>query len=146
MFLGDNMSKLFRFKCQTCGTVQDVHDNKTCWKCHNMISLPEDGMIWIYRMASCRGWGRSMEIYINGIRLGCIKYNDFIRIPVPYGHYNVMLKFLNYKLGNYKGIGLEFDITPENSVMYLKAARVIPGYLTNTTILETATADEMPQV
>ena len=140
------MSKLFRCKCPTCGTVQDVPGNKPCWKCHAMISLPEDGVIWIYRMASCKGWGRSMEIYINDIRFGCLKYNDFIRIPVSYGHYNVMLKFLNYKLRNYKGVVQEFDITHDNKIMYLKAARVIPGYFTNTTILETATAEEMPPV
>jgi hypothetical protein len=112
-----------------------------------MISLPEDGVIWIYRMASCGGkYGRSMEIYLNGIRLGCLKYDDFIRVPVSYGHYNVMLKFLNYKISKYKGVGLEFDITPDNRIVYLKAARVIPGYRTNTTILEPATAEEMPPV
>lgn len=141
------MSKLFRFKCPKCGTVQDVPGNGPCWKCNVMISLPEDGVIWIYRMASCGGkFGRSMEIYLNGIRLGCLKYDDFIRIPVPYGHYNVMLKFLNYKMSKYKGIGQEFDITPDNRIVYLKAARVIPGYHTNTTILEPAAEEEMPTV
>lgn len=140
------MSKLFRFKCPQCGTVQDVSGNGPCWKCHVMINLPEDGVIWIYRMASCMGRVRHMEIYLNGIRLGCLKYNDFIRIPVPYGHYNVMLKFLNYKMSKYVGVGQEFDITPDNRIVYLKAAHVIPGYFTNTTILEPATAEEMPPV
>ena len=137
------MSKLFRFKCPKCGTVQDVAGNGPCWKCHTMISLPEDGVIWIYRMASCGGIGRSMEIFLNGIRLGTLKYDETIRIPVPYGHYNVLMKFLDHKLSKYKGVGLEFDVTPNNRIVYLKAARVIPGYGTNTTILEPAYPEEM---
>jgi hypothetical protein len=87
-----------------------------------------------------------MELFLNGIRLGCLKYDDIIRIPVPYGHYHVMAKFLDYKLRRYKGIGLEFDVTPENRIVNLKAARVIPGYMTNTVILEYALPEEMRPV
>ena len=137
------MSKLLRFKCPKCGTVQDVPGDAPCWKCHTMISLPKDGVIEIYRMASCMGIGRSMEIFVNGIRLRCLKYDEIIRIPVPYGHYQVMMKFLDHGVSKNKGVGLEFDITPNNRIMYLKAARVIPGYATNTVILEQATAEEM---
>ena len=53
---------------------------------------------------------------------------------------------MDYKMSKYKGTALEFDITPNNRIVYLKAARVIPGYMTNTTILEPATAEEMPLV
>ena len=141
------MSKLFRVKCPKCGTVQDLPGNGPCWKCHVMIGLPEDGLIWIYRMPSCGGrFGRSMEIYINGILFGYVEFNESIRIPVPYGHHHVMAKFMDYKLSKYKGIGLECDVTPYNRIVYLKAERVIPGYHTNTTILEPATAEEMPPV
>ena len=84
-----------------------------------------------------------MEIFLNGIRLGCLKYDEVIRIPVPYGHYTVMMKFLDHKMSKYKGIGLEFDVTPYNRIVYLKAARVIPGYMTNTVILEPAAPEEM---
>ncbi len=137
------MSKLLRFKCPNCGKVQDVQGDGPCWKCHTMVTLPPDGVIQIYRMSSCGGIGRSMEIFLNGIRLGILKYDDTIRIPVPYGHYSVLMKFLDHKLSKYKGVGLEFDVTPYNRIVYLKAARVIPGYGTNTTILEPATAEEM---
>ncbi len=65
---------------------------------------------------------------------------------MPYGHYNVMMKFMDYAMSKYKGTALEFDITPNNRIVYLKAARVIPGFMTNTTILEPATAEEMPLV
>ena len=138
------MSKLFRFKCPQCGRVQDAPGDKACWKCHTMVSLPRDGIIQIYRMPACLGIGCSMEIYINNIRLGCLKYGDSIRIPVQYGHYHVLMKFLDYKLSKYKGIGQEFDITPDNRIVYLKAARCIPGFMTNTVILEQASAEEMP--
>ena len=84
-----------------------------------------------------------MEIYLNGIRLGCLGYDDVIRIPVPYGHYHVLMKFLNNKLSKYQGTGLEFDVSPYNRIVYLKATRVIPGYMTNTVILEPAAPEEM---
>ena len=140
------MSKLV-LKCPKCGTVQYVKGDGPCWKCHTMVVFPKDGVIQIYRMASCKGvFGRSMEIYLNGILFGLVEFNEVIRIPVPYGHYNVMMKFMDYKMSKYKGTALEFDITPNNRIVYLKAARVIPGFMTNTTILEPATAEEMPLV
>ena len=140
------MSKLV-LKCPKCGTVQYVKGDGPCWKCHTMVVFPKDGVIQIYRMASCKGvFGSSMEIYLNGILFGLVEFNEVIRIPVPYGHYNVMMKFMDYKMSKYKGTALEFDITPNNRIVYLKAARVIPGYMTNTTILEPATAEEMPLV
>ena len=139
------MSKLV-LKCPKCGTVQYVKGDGPCWKCHTMVVFPKDGVIQIYRMASCAGIGSSMEIYLNGILFGLVKFNEVIRIPVPYGHYNVMMKFMDYEMSKYKGTALEFDITPSNRIVYLKAARVIPGFMTNTTILEPATAEEMPLV
>ncbi|MBR3340999.1 MAG: hypothetical protein IKG30_05225 [Clostridiales bacterium] len=138
------MSKIFRFKCPKCGTVQDVTGNGPCWKCHVMVRLPEDGIIWIYRMASCGSrFGKPVEINLNGIHLNWLRCNDFIGIPVPYGHYHVLMKYADYPMAKSKGIGQEFDITPNNRVVYLKAARIIPGY-TGTVVLEPATADEMP--
>lgn len=139
------MSKLV-LKCPKCGTVQYVKGDGPCWKCHTMVVFPKDGVIQIYRMASCAGIVSSMEIYLNGILFGLVEFNEVIRIPVPYGHYNVMMKFMDYEMSKYKGTALEFDITPNNRIVYLKAARVIPGFMTNTTILEPATAEEMPLV
>ena len=140
------MSNLLRFKCPKCGKVQDVLGNAPCRKCHTIVTLPPDGVIQLYRMASCGGITSHMEIWLNGILLGYLGFDEAIRIPVPYGHYNVMMKFMDHKMSKYKGVGLEFDVTPYNRIVYLKAARVIPGYMTNTTILEPATAEEMPLV
>ena len=139
------MPELYRFKCPNCGKVQDVQGDGPCWKCHTMVSLPRDGVIRIYRMAACKGIGRSMEIYLNGIHLGYLKYKGSISIPVPYGHYHVLIKFLNYKLSEYKGVGQEFDITPDNRIVYLKAAQCIPGFMTNTVILERTSLEEFQQ-
>jgi len=140
------MSKLLRVRCPKCGTVLDLPGDGQCWKCHTLIALPQDGVIQIYRMSSCGGWGHSMEVFLNGIRLGTLKYEDVTRIPVPYGHYQVMAKFLDRGVSHYKGQGVEFDVTPQNRVVFLKAARCIPGYATNTVILEQAFADEMKQL
>lgn len=143
------MPMLFRFKCPQCGMVQDVSGNGPCRKCHVMVCLPEDGVIQIYRTIY---GNKSMEIFINGIRLGCLgrrpgHYSclDTVRIPVSYGHYQVMAKFLDYPMKHYKGMGLEFDITPQNRFMCLKASRTIPGY-TATVVLEPATAEEIQQL
>lgn len=140
------MSKQFRFKCPQCGAVQDVAGNGPCWKCHTMVHLPEDGMIQICRILHSK---LSMEIYINGIKLGCLgrrlghyRCEDTVRIPVSYGHYHVLAKYIDYVARKYKGVGLEFDVTPENRIVNLKAARVIPGY-TPTVVLEFATPEEM---
>ena len=124
------MSKLLRVRCPKCGTVLDLPGDGQCWKCHTLI-------------ASCGGWRCYMEVYLNGIRLGTLKYEDVTRIPVPYGHYQVIAKFLDRKVSHYKGQGVEFDVTPQNRIVFLKAARCIPGYATNTVILEQAFADEM---
>lgn len=140
------MSTLLRFKCPQCGTVQDVEGNGPCWKCHVMISLPEDGVIQIHRMIHTN---MSMEIFINGISLGLLgrrarnfRSEDTVRIPVLYGHYNVLVKYLDYPARKYKGIGLEFDVTPQNRFVYLKAARIIPGF-TPTVVLEPVTPEEL---
>ena len=142
------MSKTLRFKCPKCGTVQDVLGNGPCWKCHVMISLPEDGVIWIRRMDDLIFGGgrfrRLTEVYLNGIFLNWLSNNEFIRIPVPYGHYNVLLKHPDRPMANYTGVGLEFDITPNNRVVYLKTEDTVGE--SGTVILKPATAEEMPPV
>ena len=84
-----------------------------------------------------------MEILLNGYDLGCLGIKECVQIPVQYGHYNVVVKYLDKVMTKYKGIGMEFDITPDNRIMYLKVERVIPGY-TATVVVEQATPEEMP--
>ena len=138
-----------RFKCPQCGTVQNVYGDGPCWKCHVMVHLPEDGVIQILRTLRTN---LSMEIYINGIELGLLGRRaghfsslDTVRIPVSYGHYHDLVKYLDYPARKYKGVGLEVDVTPQNRFVYLKAARIIPGY-SPTVVLDPATAEEMPPI
>jgi hypothetical protein len=114
-----------------------------------MVCLPEDGVIQIYRKLRTN---ISMEIYINGIELGLLgrraghfRAEDTVRIPVSYGHYHVLVKYLDEVARKYKGIGLEVDVTPQNRFVYLKAERIVPGY-SPTVVLDPATAEEMPPV
>jgi hypothetical protein len=134
------MSKLYRFVCPQCGAYQEVKGNGPCWKCHVEVALPTDGLILIYRKFSAPV---SMGILLNGYDLGCLWIKECVQIPVQYGHYNVVVKYLDKVMTKYKGIGMEFDITPDNRIMYLKVERVIPGY-TATVVVEQATPEEMP--
>ena len=134
------MSKRFRFLCPQCGAYQEVKGNGPCWKCHVEVALPTDGLILIYRKSSVPAM---MEILLNGYDLGCLEIKECVQIPVQYGHYNVVVKYLDKVMTKYKGIGMEFDITPDNRIMYLKVERVIPGY-TATVVVEQATPEEMP--
>ena len=141
------MSKLYRFVCPQCGAYQEVKGNGPCWKCHVEVALPTDGLILIYRKFAAPV---SMGILLNGYDLGCLGYRpghmgikECAQIPVQYGHYNVVVKYLDKVMTKYKGIGMEFDITPDNRIMYLKVERVIPGY-TATVVVEQATPEEMP--
>ena len=134
------MSKRFRFLCPLCGAYQEVKGNGPCWKCHVEVALPTDGLILIYRKSFVPAM---MEILLNGYDLGCLGIKECVQIPVQYCHYNVVVKYLDKVMTKYKGIGMEFDITPDNRIMYLKVERVIPGY-TATVVVEQATPEEMP--
>ena len=134
------MSKRFRFLCPLCGAYQEVKGNGPCWKCHVEVALPTDGLILIYRKSFVPAM---MGILLNGYDLGCLGIKECVLIPVQYGHYNVVVKYLDKVMTKYKGIGMEFDITPDNRIMYLKVERVIPGY-TATVVVEQATPEEMP--
>ena len=134
------MSKRFRFLCPQCGAYQEVKGNGPCWKCHVEVALPTDGLILIYRKSFVPAM---MGILLNGYDLGCLGIKECVQIPVQYGHDNVVVKYLDKVMTKYKGIGMEFDITPDNRIMYLKVERVIPGY-TATVVVEQATPEEMP--
>ena len=133
------MSQLLRIKCPSCGTVVDVAASGTCSKCGNALVLPEDGVIQIYRMGSPLGIAVGMGIYVNENPLGHLANADSIRIPVPYGHYKVHMTHG----GNRKCVDAEFDITPQERIVYLKA-HLKMGFITNTVVIEKVTADQMP--
>lgn len=132
------MSKLFRIKCPSCGEVVDVAGNEACKKCNNPLTLPEDGVIQIYRMGNPQGMAVGMGIYLNEVPLGHLANADSIRIPVAYGHYKIhMTHGMNRKCTD-----LEFDVTPEERTVYAKA-RLKMGFFTNTVVIEKSTAENM---
>ena len=133
------MSQLLRIKCPSCGEVQDIPANGPCRKCSNALVLPEDGVIQIYRMGSPLGIAVGMGIYLNEVPLGYLANAEQIRIPVAYGHYKVHMTHG----ANRRCKDAEFDITPENRFVYLKA-RLKMGLITNTVVIEPSTADQMP--
>ncbi len=134
------MSKLLRIKCPSCGDVKDIEANTTC-KCGAPLVLPEDGVIQLYRMGSPWGVAVGFGIYLNDIPLGHLANAQSIRIPVQYGHYKVhMTQGMNRRCKDQ-----EFDITPENRFVYLKA-HLKMGFFTNTVVIEQATAEQMPEL
>ena len=93
------MSKRFRFLCPQCGAYQEVKGNGPCWKCHVEVALPTDGLILIYRKSFVPAM---MGILLNGYDLGCLGIKECVQIPVQYGHYNVVVKYLDKVMTKYK--------------------------------------------
>ena len=133
------MSQL-RIKCPSCGTVQDIEaSGAACKKCSGALILPEDGVIQIYRMGSPMGIAVGMGIYINENPMGHLANASTIKIPVAYGHYKVHMTHGT----NRKCQDAEFDITPDNRVVCLKA-HLKMGIISNKVIIEQASPDSMP--
>ena len=135
------MSQLLRIKCPSCGNVVDVAGNGTCANCGNPLVLPEDGVIQIYRMGSPFGIAVGMGIYLNGNPLGHLANAESIRIPVPYGHYKLHMTHGASR----KCKDIEFDVTPEERFIYAKA-HLNMGFISNTVVIEKASADQMPNL
>ena len=90
--------------------------------------------------------GYEYGFYLNGKTCKPDMSNGFdesIRIPVQYGHYSVVMRYPEKGLRRPTGIPFEFDITPDNRIICLKAY-TRPGYMTNTTYLEQSSLDQMP--
>ena len=134
------MSNLLRIKCPSCGNVVDVASTGSpCAKCGNALNLPEEGVVQIYRMGSPLGIAVGMGIYLNENALGHLANAESIRIPVPYGHYKLHMTHG----ANRKCKDVEFDVTPEERIVYVKA-HLKMGLITNTVVLEKVSGDTMP--
>ena len=133
------MSQLLRIKCPSCGQVVDVPGNGTCAKCNNPLVLPEEGVIQMYRMGNPLGMAVGFGIYLNDIPMGHLANSESIRVPVPYGHYKV---HMTHGMSR-KCVDAEFDVTPEDRFIYLKA-HIKPGFWANTVVVERVPGDQMP--
>lgn len=135
------MSALLRTKCASCGTVADISAEAPCPKCKNMLNLPPDGVIQIYRMGSPIGVAAGYGIYLNGQPFGHLANKESIRIPVPYGTYT-----LHFTCGmTRKCQDITVTVSPENRHSYVKV-RIKPGFWTNCIVAEPATAQDMPSL
>ena len=133
------MSQL-RIKCPSCGTVQDIQaSGAACKKCSGALILPEDGVIQIYRMGNPMGCAVGFGVYLNEIPMGHLGNTEQIRIPVSFGHYTLHMTHGT----NRKCQDAEFDITPDNRVVCLKA-HLKMGFISNKVIIEQASPDSMP--
>ena len=121
-----------RVKCPRCGeasNVRSVYD--PCPKCQHPMGLLEQGSIYIYRQGSFYGIAGGFGLYINNHPYGYIGNRELLRIPVPYGTYN-----LHSAVGmNRKCRDLQVTITPENPVVYTKVY-MKPGFWTNSFVIE----------
>ena len=135
------MSNLFRAKCPACGEVLDTAGDCNCPKCQNFIYLPREGILQLYRMGSPVGVAVGYGIYINGQPFGHVGNCQTVRIPLPYGRYNIHCTCGMTR----KCEDLVVDITPENNYAYVKA-HINMGFWSNTIKVEPARAEDMPPV
>jgi hypothetical protein len=133
------MSQLLRIKCPSCGQVVDVPGNGTCAKCKNPLVLPEEGVIQMYRMGNPLGMAVGFGIYLNDIPMGHLANSESIRVPVSYGHYKV---HMTHGMSR-KCVDAEFDVTPQERFIYLKA-HIKPGFWANTVVIEKVAGETMP--
>ena len=132
---------VFRFKCPSCGTVQDASIDSACQKCKQPLALPGPGGVQIYRMGSPIGIAVGYGIYINGEPYGHIANKESIRIPLAYGTYT-----FHFTCGmTRKCEDLVVTLTPEAPLAYIKA-RIKPGFWTNKIIAERSNREEMPSI
>ncbi len=134
------MAKVFRVKCG-CGNVMNVAPGNVCPKCRQVVQIPPDGMITLYRMGSPLGVAGGFGIYIDNQPMGHIGNKETLHIPLPYGTHN-----LHVAVGmNRRCTDLVFNLTPENRVAYAKVY-MKPGFWTNSFVIAPADPSEMPEL
>lgn len=135
------MPSKFRLCCPNCKKVFDAPRDATCPKCKAPVSVPDEGMIQIYRKGSPLGVAVGFGVYLNGQPSGKIANKESVCIPLPYGRYTVHIASGMNRRCNDPVV----ELTPDNPVVYLKVY-MKPGFWTNSFVLEPSTADQMPPV
>ncbi|MBQ7340873.1 MAG: hypothetical protein IJW41_05190 [Oscillospiraceae bacterium] len=125
------MAAKVRIKCPKCGEVENYRDdNVNCVKCKSPIDLSEGGNIYLYRQGSPFGIAGGFGIYLNNDPYGYIANRELIRMPLPYGTYN-----LHVAVGmNRRCHDVEITLSPENKDVYMKVY-MKPGFISNTFVL-----------
>lgn len=132
--------QLFRIKCPSCGNVCDIGGNTPCPQCKNVLSVPQEGGVEIYRMGSFVGIAVGYGIYINGQSYGHLANKESVKIPLPYGTYT-----FHFTCGmTRKCEDVTVELTPEKRFAYIKA-RIKMGFWSNKIIAQVVGREEMPQ-
>ena len=132
------MSTKLRVKC-SCGEVVNTSPGGYCPKCRQLLDIPADAVIYLYRKGSPLGIAGGFGIYIDGQPMGYIGNRETLCIPVKYGVHN-----LHVAAGmNRRCNDLQINLTPQRRHAYTKVW-MRPGFWTNSFVLEVATRDEMP--
>ncbi len=131
---------MYRVKCKSCGTVQDIAGDAACAKCRAPVASKSDGMIQMYRMGSPFGVAAGYGVYINGEPYGHIANTQSIRIPLPFGSYKLHCTCGATRKCN----DLVVNVTPEFPNAYVKA-RICTGFWSNHIAIEPASPESMPK-
>ncbi len=132
-------SNLFRVRCR-CGNVVNAAPGSICEKCKNPLPFFPDALITLYRKGSPLGIAAGFEVYLNGVDMGRIGNKETIKMPVPYGTYN-----LHVACGMSRNCNdMKITLTPNQRFGFFKVW-MKPGFWTNDFVLEVATPDEMPE-
>lgn len=121
-----------RVKCPYCGEANNVSAmNEPCRKCKQPQNMKGEGSIYIYRQGSFYGIAGGFGLYLNGVPYGHIGNRELLRIPVPFGTYNI-----------HSAVGMSrecrdlvVNITPETPVAFTKVY-IKPGFWTNSFVVE----------
>lgn len=133
------MAIKYRLKCPQCGEVINTYHDTQCPKCRNNLYVNQPAMLQLYRKGNFYGMAGSFGIYLNGEPYGYIGNRESLKIPLPYGNYN-----LHIAIGiSRKCNDLLFTLSPNVPVMYAKTY-IKPGFWTNSFGIEVASPDEMP--
>ena len=131
----------YRVVCPKCKKAQNVSGNAKCAGCGTEISIPNEGMIQIYRMGNFIGSAAAAGIYINGTPYGHVGNRSTVQIPLPFGTYKLhMTMGMNRRCND-----PEITLTPEKPVAYLKM-HIRMGAFSNTQVIEPADPASMPPV
>lgn len=133
------MPKTLRFKCPKCGNVSDSPLGAPCRKCNTILTDCGGSYLQIYRMGSPLGIAGGFGIYLNNQPYGYIGNRQSVRIPLPYGTYQ-----LHVAVGmNRRCEDLLVELTPDRPKAFVKV-HMNPGFFSNKFVPEFAREEDMP--
>ena len=126
------MAANLRIKCPNCKKVENAPNGTVfCTNCGTRVVPEAGGTLYLYRQGSPIGIAGGFGIYINGEPYGHIGNRELLRIPLPYGTYN-----LHCAAGmNRECTDMIITFTPQANVTYIKVSMKM-GAWTNKFILE----------